>query len=147
MAEPGQSLTGDNRDKERFGAGPATIRRQHRLDDLRLDGKDNGIRHQLARQCADRGVPCYFGRRRAPGRHAFRLHDVELRDRAAGEPAAQHRRPHLAAPDKHETALRPFVVAHIAPPRGQASPTGSIIAEAIAWAGDLPPHTTNWKAG
>ena len=132
MGEPGQSFARDDRNEDRFPANPAPVERQYRVDDLRLDGEDHRIRHQFARQCVGRPVPFHGGVRSKGGRRPLRLDDENAGGRAVRDPAAEHRRPHLAAADKDEAAACSFAANHAQLPLAQASPTGSIIADAIA---------------
>jgi len=131
-AETGQRLAGHDRNENGFRAYPAPVKRQYRVDDLRLDSKDHGIRYELARQRVCLSVPFYKASRTEPERHPLRLDDEKAGSGVAGEPAAEHGRPHLTAADKDQTPACSFALAHARLPFAQASPTGSIIAEAIA---------------
>ena len=128
--EPRQGFTRHDRNENRFRAYPAPVGRQYRIDDLRLDGEDHGLGDQLARQGVSRGMPFHTATRSKPERRPLGLDNNKASGCVAGHPAAQHGRPHLAAADQNEAAAGS--VAHVGPPLAQASPTGSIIADAIA---------------
>ena len=140
--ETRQRLASDYRYKDSGGARPAAVAGHDIVDDLGFYGKHHRGRRQIARQRLDCRVPG-DALRRIEGRRTGRLDHQEPGCRFCGDPAAQHRRPHFPASHKNEGSLARAAITHSKWSLAQASPTGSIIAEAIAWAGDFPPQTTN----
>src|SRR6185437_16409612 len=107
----------------------------------RLHGEDDDIGLEVGGQAVGSGDRGYVGLAGEGGRARTRLDDDIALGEAPCPPAAQQRAAHLAAAGQQQRRdRRRRGVAH-------ASPTGSIIADAMASSAALPPQTTSWKAG
>ncbi len=101
-SEAGDRRAGGDRQEQRLRPHPAAIPRDDRIDQLRLYGKDDRIGGEPGRQIGGRAIPGDTGGLGQRGRRSGRLDDHKALGRTARQPAAQHRRAHLAATHEKE---------------------------------------------